>query len=106
MKANDLQANGWQLSRVTASPEVAARTWASRQVVSITRARLSRFSLLHAGVTSLKMVGSSVICGAYQARPNPSPLSGSSRSWLWKLWWMIELAGSVTRELTRIGEPR
>ena len=82
---NRPHAKGWQLSWATGSSGDAARTWASRQEVRVTGAKLSRLTLFHAGITSLNTTGSGRSAGAYQARPKPSPLSGSSWSWLWKL---------------------
>jgi hypothetical protein len=106
MKEKGPWEKGWQFSWMTGRPGVAARTWASMHDERVTRARFIRLRLFHAGMMSLKIAGSSLSLGAYQARPKPSPLRGSSPSRLLKLWLIIELTGSVTRELIVILSPR
>ncbi len=71
--------NGWQLLTVTLNSCVAARTCASTRGLVVTRAISCRFWLLHAGETDRNNAGAGEP-GTYQATPNPSPFSGSVRS--------------------------
>src|SRR5688572_2123580 len=71
--------NGWQFDSDT-SPQLAARTCATKQSVLTFGARFRRFRLLHAGLTETNVTGSSLTSLAYHPMTKPSPLSGSSIS--------------------------
>ena len=64
----------------TASPGLAARTWAKKRPERIVRARLARFSLAQAGWVERNRPGMGEISGAYQPIPKPSAFRGSGCS--------------------------